>query len=177
LNTAEGKAAAELFRRGVFTGTADGKFHGEMTLNRAQAVKILTSFCFQGQPTGILPAQFPDVEASAWYHDYVALALQNGLVHGYPDGLFHPEQEVNTVEFLKILTLSLKLSQNLPFSYSDVDASAWYMPYVGVAVKYNLFPNRSAHLYPDWPLTRNEVAVALYNYLQNSVPEEPVPPV
>ena len=95
-------------------------------------------------------------------------AAQKGIIDGHPDGSFKPADTVNTAEFLKMLTLSFNLQKNLSHSYGDVKSTDWFAQYAGVAKKYNLFPNRSTDLLePGKKLTRNEVAVAIYQYLSN----------
>jgi len=111
--------------------------------------------------------RFWDVLEGQWYVKYVMTAAQKGIINGYPDGSFKPANTVNTAEFLKMLTLTFGLQENLSYSYTDVPSSAWFAKYAGTAEKYGLFPNRSEKLYPAQELTREEVAVAIYQYLSN----------
>ena len=41
---------------------------------------------------------FPDVSTSDWFHDFVCWMYDNGLVTGYPDGLFKPYDNVTRAE-------------------------------------------------------------------------------
>lgn len=88
-----------------------------------------TAFAF----SDIYPDYGPSYQAITWMED-------NGIVVGYDDGEFKPDQDVNRVEFLKILYDGKAVggegypnptSMDVPFS--DVDLDEWYGPYVYMA--------------------------------------------
>ena len=104
-------------------------------------------------------------------------AAQKGIIGGHPDGTFRPADTVNTVEFLKMLTKTFDL-QNVKHPYRDVPETAWFAPFVGIAASsdwsefkngYDLFPDTRSptRLQPDRNLTREEVAIAIYQFLKN----------
>lgn len=163
-----GKAAAELYRRAVIGGFPDGQFKGDRAVNRAEAAKFL--ILASKKKWDFLPelynnGKFPDVLDGQWYTKFVIAAANKGIINGNPDGTFRPANQVNTAEFLKMLTLTFGLQLDLPYDYRDVSSDDWFAPYTGIAQKYNLFPGRSAYLSPEHSLTREEVAVAIYQYL------------
>jgi hypothetical protein len=168
MDSVEGRAAAELYRRAVIGGFPDGEFKGSRTVNRAEAAKFLLLSRHGDIPEINNNGRFPDVMDNQWYTRYVVAASVLGVISGHPDGLFRPGNTVNTAEFLKMLTLNFELDTNLSYSYRDVYGSAWYAKYAGVAERYELFPDRHAsYLDADRELTRDEVAVAIYQYLSN----------
>lgn len=176
-----GKAAAELSRRTVVGGFPDGQFKGGRPVNRAEAAKFLLLARFETVADVSNTHSFPDVLDNQWFTKFVVTAAQKSIINGYPDGLFRPANQVNTAEFLKMLSLGFGLQLNLPHSYADVSAGDWFAPYAGIAQKYELFPGRSSLLHPESPLSREDVAVAIYQYLlnrngdQSNVPTEQVP--
>ncbi len=159
-----GRAAAELYRRAVIGGFPDGQFKGEREVNRAEAAKfLLLAEDYQvGEANHSL---FPDVMDNQWYTKYVIAAAKLGIINGYPDGTFKPADQVNTAEFLKMLSLTFGLQLHMTYSYSDVSSGDWFAPYAGIAQRYNLFPCRTTALNPETPLSRQDVAVAIYQYL------------
>ena len=167
LNTLLGQAAAELYRRAIVGGFPDGEFKGDRMVNRAEAAKFLLRSKYENISDYKNNGIFPDVLEGEWYVKYVVYAAKLGIIKGYPDKMFRPEKNVITVEFLKMLTLTFKLEKNLDHDYKDVDEDEWYAQYVGIAKKYDLFPNRKNNLYPEKALTRSEVAIAIYQYLKN----------
>lgn len=49
------------------------------------------------------PSSFKDVEAGAWYSDAVAWAARNGIVNGYEDGRFGPNDPITRQQLATIL--------------------------------------------------------------------------
>jgi hypothetical protein len=167
LNNLSGKAAAELYRRAVIGGFPDGEFKGSRSVNRAEAAKFLL-LARRGSVAEIANSgRFPDVLDGQWYTKYVVTAAQQGIISGYPDGFFRPADQVNTAEFLKMLSLTFGLSLNLSYGYDDVPSGSWFAPYAGIAERYDLFPYRASSLFPERALSREEVAIAIYQYLSN----------
>lgn len=167
IQSLEGQAASELYRRAVLGGFPDGEFKGVRNVNRAELAKFLL-LARHGKIDSITNnGKFADVKEGEWYVTYVVHAANLGMINGYPDGLFRPAQTVNTAEFLKMISKTFGLQENLSYSYSDVLTDSWFARFVGVAEKYKLFPNRVSRLEPARELTRNEVAVAIYQYLKN----------
>lgn len=167
MNTLVGQAAAGLHALGIIGGYADGTFKGDRPVNRAEAAKFLLLSRYSSSALQEIrnEGKFWDVLDGQWYTRFILNAYLKGLMSGYPDGSMGPGKNVNTAEFLKMLSLNFALPLNLSYSYVDVTRDAWFAPYAGIAVKYNLFPERKGKLYPANELTRAEVAVALYQYL------------
>jgi|GEM_PF-3048461 len=163
----EGEAAISLYNRAVVGGYDDGEFKGDRPVNRAEAAKML--LLAKKFEVGDFKnnGKFYDVVEGEWYTKYVVKAANEGIINGDPEGSFRPADTVNTAEFLKMLTKTFKLEENLDYSYYfDVDANQWYARYAGIAVYYDLFPERTGHyLYPSQKLTRKEVAIAIYKIL------------
>ena len=49
---------------------------------------------------------FPDVTADRWYYDDVMYLYRNGIVGGFPDGTYRPEEKVTTGQALKMILLA-----------------------------------------------------------------------
>jgi len=102
--------------------------------------------------TGILPiatmavtapgsaTTFSDVLAS--HPDYTAIEyLKNeGIINGYPDGTFKPEQVVNRAEALKIILGANKtaIQEASKSSFTDVTAADWFFKYIETAKALNI---------------------------------------
>jgi hypothetical protein len=176
MSTLEGMSAAELFRRNVIGGFPDGEFKGDTPVNRAQIAKIFVltaeldidlTLENNGQFIDV-PEVDPQTNQKPWYTVFVMTLVNEGVLHGNPDGTLRPDNTVNIAEFLKMMTLNFNLETNLPHSYTDVPSNIWYEKYVGVAEKYNLFPeNAKGLLNAAHQMSRNEVVTAIYQYLKN----------
>lgn len=73
------------------------KFHPHDTVNRAQAVTMITRALNIPQ-NFVAQISFSDVPENAWFRPTVASAFIRGIVRGYDDGTFRPENPVNRAE-------------------------------------------------------------------------------
>ncbi len=79
---------------------------------------------------------FPDVDESVKTAGAIGYLKDNGIVSGYADGTFKPENTINRAEALKLVFLvrqSLKLpqaAQQKSISFPDVKKSDWFYDYV-----------------------------------------------
>ncbi len=169
INDRQGKAAAELYRRGVLGGFPDGQFKGEKPVNRAEAAKFLLLAC--GKDTQAdYSGKFHDLLKGQWYVPYVEAAAAQGIIGGYADGTFRPANTVNRAEFSKMITLACQLPTDLDHSlFTDVASTDWFATYAGAVQKYSLYPDSVVdNLFkPANLMTRSEVAIAIYQYLTN----------
>lgn len=123
-------------QRKVLQGYADGSFRPDRSVNRAEFLKIILEADPNVDLTKALdPTGFPDVDETAWYAPYVRYAKKFGIIEGYPDGTFRPEQTINFAEALKIAY------ETLGVDTEDI-GGAWFSRYLAHA-KYNriLFSN------------------------------------
>ncbi len=94
-------------------------------------VLVLTMFCF-GAPT-LFAASFTDVPADNPYYVAVESLKNLGVVKGYGDGTFRPDQLVNRAEALKMILLSAKIKVDpglYQTGFPDVKLSDWFSGYV-----------------------------------------------
>lgn len=112
---------------GVLSGYPDGTFGPDRTVNRAEFLKIVLGAQGADVNSASDSTGFRDVDENAWYTPFVRYGKQQGIVQGYPDGSFKPEQAVNFAEALKMAYVALGIS-------GDILASgAWYEPYLSHA--------------------------------------------
>jgi len=82
------------------------------------------------------PAFFTDIDTKHPYREAIEWGKKSEILEGYSDGTFRPEQEVNRVEFLKILLEAVHAdlsSVTEPAGFRDTNENAWYAPYVRYA--------------------------------------------
>lgn len=133
---------------------------------------------------------FPDLPVGSEYYVGVKYLKDHDLIHGYPDGLFRPMQQINRAEALKILVgainfqqysvierpiasmeatpdLSIAGTEACPFP--DLIATEWYFPYVCSA-----YMNKVIEGYPDGTFkpeqTINKVEALKIAMLQGGIP-------
>lgn len=108
---------------------------------------------------------FKDVPKSHWAFSYIAEMSERGVLSGYPNGYFYPDNNVTRGEFAKIMTIAagLPLSNSSVSSYSDVKSTDWYKPYIETARYYlNGYVSGGNYYYlPESNALREDIAVAL----------------
>lgn len=137
--------------QGIVSGYSDGTFGSDKEVNRAELSKILIETAYPRQSFGT--DCFPDVNKQ-WFAKYVCLAREKGIVDGYPNGNFKPEQAVTFIEAAKMITKAFKL----PLSKNS--ATEWYVPYVIALEQKKAIP--LSITYYEQPISRGELAEIVY---------------
>ncbi len=142
---------------GIVQGYKDGTFRPDSHVSRIEALKIIlksanvsvrplseTQFVsppvddrgnlITATPTPMVRSiGFPDIPLDSWYAPYVNTGEQKEIIHGYPDGLFRPQDPVTRVEAYKMLFRSFGVLLDAP-----VEGEDWFTPYVKYALDHNL---------------------------------------
>ena len=142
-----------LMALGVIDGYTDGTFKPEKVVTRAELAKLLIVELGYADLTGGA-ANFSDT-AGHWAEGYIALASGLGLVNGYPDGTFKPD---NTVSFDEAITMVLR-----GLGYSDAALTGtWPTNYKIKALNIDLLDDVNVSAAGA---DRGNIAMMLYNML------------
>ncbi len=167
-------AILRLAAQGLMEGFPDGTFRPDSPLSRAQLAKIVVeSSGHKETPQTPTKQTFSDVSSLHWAFPWVEYAASTGLVRGYPNGTYLPEQAVSVVEMLTVLVRSkgwLEVTPSTPF-FANIPHSYWGYTPVMTAMRHHflLVPDPTFIDMPDpLPLlqaerqsTRAQVAVLL----------------
>ena len=116
-------------------------------------------------------APFTDVEATDWFNTEVATVASAGVVNGYPDGTFLPNNNITRAEFATIAARFLSEEYAGPDLFTDISGH-WAQEYINRAANagwINGYPDGSFH--PDAYITRAE-AMTLVNNMLGRMPHE-----
>lgn len=111
------EAVKYIYDNGIMAGTSDTLFEPDAVVTRAMAVTVI------GQLMDINKTEttaFTDVETGAWYSEYISWAESNGIIEGYGDGTFGPNDTLSATQ----LELVLSRYANLAGITYSVDDSA-----------------------------------------------------
>ncbi len=99
----------------IMQGDENGDFHTEDFVTRAEFAKVaVASSQWRNSVSKVSRVSpFPDVPYTHWGASYIRVASANGLIKGYPDSTFKPEE---TVLLEEGVTIALKL-----LGYTDAD--------------------------------------------------------
>ncbi len=111
----------------------------------------------------VLPSGYastPDISGH-WAEQTVVSLMESGLISGYPDGTFRPDNPVTRAEFLKILSSALGIIPvySSDSQFSDVGSDDWFFGNVMAAViagTVSGYPDGAFK--PNSPITREEAA-------------------
>lgn len=80
-------------------------------------------------------ATFSDLDVNHKNYEAISTLQDRGILKGYPDGTFRPDQRVNRAEFLKIAMIGSGVSifEYQPTPFPDIHPTDWYAPYVSQA--------------------------------------------
>ncbi len=112
---------------------------------------------------------FPDVPASKWYADPVGTMATLGIVGGYENGAFRPDQQITRAEFVK-MAVSFDTIQDGELIFPDVSPSSWAVPYIVTATQNGWINGYKDGFHPEDRITRSE-AVTIINRMLGRSPD------
>ena len=156
------------YDNGLMTGVSDTEFAPEATTTRAMIVSILARL---ENVTTAEAAGFADVDDNEWYATAVNWAASVGVVNGYEDNTFRPNQPITREQLAAILmNYSAYKGQDVS-ARADLDnytdqPSAWATETMSWAVAEGLISGVTAdQLQPQGNATRAQVAAILQRFL------------
>ena len=124
-------AVSTLCHMGVLGGYSDGTFRPNAPITRAEFAKIAVSFA-QANGSAVY-GYFTDVKTTDWFAPYVTAAKDSGLIEGYSDGSFKPENRITRAEACAIVnrvlgrkpsTSHMKISDRI--DWPDCTTADWF---------------------------------------------------
>ena len=163
---------AFVYEGGLMIGVSDTTFAPDAPMTRAMFVTVL--YRLSGEDAEVTDA-FSDVPASEWYARAVGWAVSSGIVEGYPDGTFRPDDLITREEAAATVVRYSgyaeqrlpKHSATAPGSFADGGAIAdWAKGDVDALRVAGVFRgDENVNFNPTANLTRAEAATVIYNYV------------
>ena len=160
-----------VYEQGLMTGTSDTEFSPNLTTTRGMIVSILNRL--EGGPTAE-SSGFTDVADGDWYAEAVNWAAREGIVAGYEDNTFRPNDPITREQLAAMLMnyaawkgedVSARADLS---SYNDAaSVSSWAAETVQWAVAEGLISGMPGNLLePQGSATRAQVAAILERFLE-----------
>lgn len=163
-------AAKFLMEKGIMKGYQNGDLGLNRVLTRAEVVTLIERLIGkENEAKNYKGTQiyFKDVPANHWAYGYVQIAKEQGIVNGYTDGTFKPNQQIKFEELCKLLVTTLNDKPN---------AGKYPLNYVTKALGLGLFEGLENELGIGDYVTRGQTAVALAKVFKKLYPEpQPIP--
>lgn len=111
--------------------------------------------------------KFRDLDAGQWYHDAVDYVLNNEYFKGTGDSAFEPSGSMTRAMFVTVLSRmeGISASEYTGSDFSDVETGKWYSEAIQWASRKEIVRGVGGGKFnPDGNVTREQMAVILYNY-------------
>lgn len=142
----------------IVNGTGANKFEPEKAVTRAELSKMITSVISKKELAN--DKSFSDVEGH-WGKEYIKRAASLGILNGYSDGTFKPDNKVTYAEAIAIIIRSL--------GYNDLEkntSGAWYENYISKMKDIDL-DDELGNFNPGDAANRGDIAIILWNMIKS----------
>ncbi len=159
-----------LHNKGVLNGVTDELFKPDMSTKRGDFAVVLSKMLNleKGNVT------FTDVPSDSYYAEAISACASADVFVGYGNRTFKPEQTITREEMFVIMA---KLFAGTDYNFNSVDTSNladfadgentswWAKPYVAYLISNGIVVGDNGNIKPHKMITRAEMAVVIYNYL------------
>jgi alpha-tubulin suppressor-like RCC1 family protein len=158
------KSITKLVASGAISGYPDGDFKPDAKITRAEFVTVLVKAFKLETKTGKL---FNDT-TNSWAKDYIATANAYGIVNGYDDLSFGPDDLITREQMIVMLIKAARLtSATSQTTFTDSDSiSSWARNSIAIAIQTSLIKGYPANTFgPSLNASRAEGITVLCNAL------------
>ena len=162
-----------VYEAGLMNGTAEGLFSPDLFTSRAMLVTVL--WRLSGSPVVNYYMPFADVDQAAWYAEAVRWAASCGIIAGYDNGNFGPNDPITREQLAAILyrcaayrqeDTSIGADTNI-LSFTDAaSVSEYAVPALQWACGAGILQGADGALLPTHPATRAQTAAMLHRFCQ-----------
>ena len=169
----------DMASRMVVSSDETGCYHPNKNITRAEFTTIIVRALGLAQETK--ESNFSDVSKNDWFNGYVMTATEYGLIQGYDQSSFGPNDLITREQAMTILNRAMKLTgleaplsdtekSNLLTKYKDLaDISNYANDSTAACIKTEIVTERNGNLIaPKGNITRAEAAVIAQRLLQKS---------
>lgn len=173
------EAVNDMGSRMIISGVGDNCFEPDRDITRAEFAAILVRSL--GVKPGTGDSQFLDVASTAWYAGSIGTAYEYGLISGYGNGKFGPNDKITREQAMTMIGRAMAITElevqmteeekeTLLATFIDAVNSAEYAKAsIAACVKTGIVTGRNGNVIaPKDNITRAEVAVTVRSLLQKS---------
>ena len=154
-------AQSSEIHKSYISGYDDNTFRPDGNITRAETAAILYRVLTNTKSGESI--SFSDIKESAWYYESVTAMSKAGIINGYTDGTFRPDNQITRAEFVTMIMQNKELSEFDTIPFTDVKSDLWSAKYIYSAYKAKYIDGYEDNTFkPDNPITRAE-AVKIIN--------------
>lgn len=124
---------------------------------------LCTSVLLSSQAYAAASADYSDFPQN-WSKDAMEFAVKNNFITGVSEDKIAPKAALTRAQLAAILSRAMKTGAgdvSVLDSFTDADKNAWYAGAMAKAVELNIFYGDGDSIYPDRPVTRQELFTIL----------------
>ncbi|WP_027398952.1 cadherin-like beta sandwich domain-containing protein [Anaerovorax odorimutans] len=173
-------AVNDMGSRLVISGVGDDRFEPDRDITRAEFAAIVVR-ALGLMRTGVGKDSFGDVSKNEWYYDAVSIAYEYGIISGYGNGKFIPEDNITREQAMTIIARAMKLTgpesglmdaeiSSLLVGFADsTDAAGYAKASIATCIETGIVSGRGGkQLAPKDNITRAEVASIVQKLLKKA---------
>ncbi len=158
------EAVRYLYCAGAISGYGDGTFRPYNNTTRAQLSKIVV--LAQGWDLDCPDAgHFTDVPPDHAFYCYIETAYGHGIITGYGDGTFRPDNNVTRGQLSKIIVQAMGWTDACPSTghFTDVSVGSTFFCYIETAYGHGIITGYGDGTFrPDNNATRGQISTIIY---------------
>ena len=150
---------------GIITGFPNDTFRPDGVVTRAAAaIMIGRALDLDGQQRA---TGFPDVGVDQKASGYIASAVDEGIILGFEDGKYHPDESVTRGQMAIFLSRAFRLSEESDAPFTDVSPSMTSYPHIKRIIAENLTQGYEDNTFrPNVKVTRAQFSAFLARALK-----------
>jgi hypothetical protein len=148
-------------------GDENGLIYPDRILTRASAAQLLFNIVDDENKNAPIANIFADIDPDAWYAQAVNYFAEKGLITGYPDGNYHPNDTMTRGAFAVLAAKFAKLEPGESTAhFPDISGAEYYAPYVKAAFAQGWIDGKSDGLFHGNDGITRAGVIALLNNVQ-----------
>ncbi|MEX2416371.1 MAG: S8 family serine peptidase [Paenibacillaceae bacterium] len=122
------KNITSLANRSIVSGYGDYTFRPNRSITRSEAIALIAQ-AFNLRDTAA--KNFKDLSSKHWAYDYIRQGVDAGIIAGYEDGTFRPDQAISRAEMAVMIAKALKMRGTEGTSpFVDINSNNWAAPFI-----------------------------------------------
>ena len=116
-------------------------------------------------------SKFPDIGNHAWAEEAINSLSEKGIISGYENGCFYPQNNISREEFVKLTVSAFDIDViDEDVNFSDVSQDAWFKKYLSTALKNGIVSGYDNGTFGTGnTITRQDMVVMIFNALNNAL--------
>ena len=160
----------EVIRLPYMAGVSKDKFAPNQKITRAEAASVLKRI-IDDKASANDKSSFRDLKEGQWFYDNIVFIEKEGLISGYEDGTFKPNNPMTRAQFASMMANYLKLNEgNNPIDFKDVKENYWAKDAINILSSHGIMVGKSKNEFkPNENITRAEAATIFNKVLDRKI--------